>query len=126
MIKVLTAFGFTSLALAGLAAAGELRPGSGHSIRLDRFTGALYYTAEPDGYRIVATLASGAEDQPIRFVSTLERGQRMLISVPPALGEPSLDFEILRDGDTLRLTEPLSAVMPGHPDEVASRPQLRE
>ena len=126
MTKLLTAFGLTSLALASFAAAGELQPGSGHSIRLDRFTGAVYYTAEPDGYRVVATLASGAEDQPIRFLATLGPGQRMLISVPQALGEPSLDFEILRDGDTLRLTEPLSVVMHGHPDEVASRPQLRE
>jgi hypothetical protein len=51
----------------------------------------------------------------------------VLISVPQALGEPSLDFEILRDGDTLRLTEPVSAVMHGQPDEaVASRTQPRE
>ena len=126
MTKFLAAFGLTGLALASFAAAGELQPGSGHSIRLDRFTGAVYYTAEPDGYRVVATLASGAENQPIRFVSTLEPGQHMLISVPRALGEPPLDFEILRDGDTLHLTEPVSDVMDGHSDEVASRPQLGE
>jgi hypothetical protein len=126
MSKLVTAFAFSSLALTSFAAAGELRPGSGHSIRLERFTGSVYYLADPDGHRVVATLASGAEDQPIRFVSTLEPGQRMLISVPRALGKPSLGFDIQRDGDTIRLTEPSLAVTHGEPDEVASRAQLGE
>jgi hypothetical protein len=72
-----------ALCLAATAApAGELPAMAGQSIDLGQFHGIVHYTIEPDGYRVVATLASGAEDPPIRFVSTLGPGQRMLISVP--------------------------------------------
>jgi hypothetical protein len=94
------------LATTGFAAAGELAPATGHSIHLGRFTGAIYYTMEEDGYRVVATLASGPEDSPIRFVSTLGSGHRMLISVPQGVGEPSLEFEVVRYGDALLVSEP--------------------
>lgn len=109
MIRTLTAFALTGLALTGVSAAAEVAPGDGYSVRLARFGGALYYTVEPDGYRVVATLASGAEAPPIRFVATLVAGQRALISVPQRVGEPSLDFEIRRDGDVLSVGEPASA-----------------
>lgn len=97
---------FTSLAMAllsatGAAAASELAPGNGYSLQLSRFDGVVYYTAEPDGYRVIATLAAGVEAQPIRFISTLEPGQRLVISVPQALGQPSVDLTIVRDGDAL-------------------------
>ncbi len=78
--------------------------GNGHSIHLGRFDGAVYYTVEPDGYRVVATLASGADAQPIRFASTLQPGQRIVISVPQAVGQRSIDFEIVRDGDTVLMS----------------------
>jgi hypothetical protein len=77
---------------------------------LGGFHGVVYYTVEKDGYRVVATLASETEEQPIRFVSTLEAGQRMLISVPQAIGQPSVDFEILRSGEALFVGE--SALAP--------------
>ena len=85
----------------GGAAAVELAPGSGHSIHLADFNGIVYYTSEQDGYRVVATLASGPEALPIRFISTLGPGQRVVISVPGAAGKPSIDFEIVRNGDAL-------------------------
>jgi hypothetical protein len=87
--------------MSGGAAAAELAPGSGHSIHLPDFTGVIYYTIEQDGYRVVATLASGPEAPPIRFISTLGPGQRVVISVPGAAGKPSKDFEIVHDGDAL-------------------------
>lgn len=49
-------------------------------------------TVEQVGYRVVATLASGVDAQPMRFVSTLGSGQRTMISLPQAVGQPSLDF----------------------------------
>jgi hypothetical protein len=49
-------------------------PVSGYGIYLGRFTGAIYYPMEKDGYRVVATLASGPEDSPVRFVSMLGLG----------------------------------------------------
>jgi len=93
------------LATTSFAAAGELVPVSGHSIYIGDFTGIVYYTAEQDGYRVVATLASGAESTPIRFVSTLVPGQRVVISVPQGLGEPSIDVELARDGEAMRVNE---------------------
>ena len=76
-------------------------PATGHSIHLGGFTGAVYYTTEEDDYRVVATLASGPEDSPIRFV-----GHCMLISVPQGVGEPSIEFEVVRIGDALLVSEP--------------------
>jgi hypothetical protein len=89
------------LAMAGTSMAGELGPGNGHSIRLGSFNGVVYYTVEEGNFRVVATLASGAEGLPIRFISTLTMGQSVVISVPQAVDQPSIDFEILRDGDAL-------------------------
>ena len=101
------AIALTLLAATGTTAASELMPESGHSIHVGRFKGAVHYTVEQDGYRVVATLASGDVEQPIRFVSTLGPGQRMMISVPHAIGEPSADFEILRNGEALLVSEPV-------------------
>ncbi|WP_087004317.1 hypothetical protein [Rhizobium sullae] len=107
MTRGSTAFALALLATTGAAAASELAPGNGHSIHLDRFSGAVYYTVDKDGgYQVVATMASGSEVQPIRFVSTLAPGQRLIISVPQAFGQPSADFEIIRDGDVLLVQEP--------------------
>ena len=93
-----------------LATSSVLAPRSGRSIRLARFDGIVYYTIEQDGYRVVATLASGAEDLPIRFISTLGPGQRIVISVPQSADQPSVDVEILRDCDALLVSNPVSAV----------------
>jgi hypothetical protein len=106
MTRRFSACAFALLAATGGAAASELLPSSGHSIQLGSFSGAVYYTVEQDGYRVVATMASGAEQQPVRVVSTLAAGQRMMISVPQALGQPSIDFEIVRDGKALLVSDP--------------------
>ena len=98
----------TLLAMTAAATASELPPGSGHSIHLGGFNGVVYYSVEQDGYRVVATLASGAEERPIRFVSTLGPGQRLVISVPQAVGQQSVDFEILRNGEALFMSDAVS------------------
>ena len=101
-----TVIAVACLATTGFAATSELAPASGHSIDLDRFTGVVCFTVERDGYRVGATLASGAEDSPIRFVCTVAPGQRMLISVPRGVGEPSLEFEVLRNGEAMLMSDP--------------------
>ena len=106
MTRRFSAFAFALLAATGAAAASELAPKVGHSIQLGSFRGAVYYTVEQDAYRVVATMASGAEEQPIRIESSLGPGQRMTISVPQAVGRPSVDFEILRDGNALLVIDP--------------------
>jgi hypothetical protein len=101
MIERLTLTALALLTLAGTAAAAELAPGDGQSVRLGAYEGVVYYTVEPDGYRVVTTLASGADQQPVRFVSTLAPGQRLVVSVPQPGDQPPLDLEIARTSGAL-------------------------
>ena len=105
MTRCFASFAIALLSATAVTAASEVSPGNGYSIHLGRFDGGVYYTVEPDGYRVVATLASGADAQPIRFASTLQPGQRIVISVPQAVGQPSIDFEIVRDGDAVFMSD---------------------
>src|ERR1700748_3978448 len=89
-----TAFALASL---GAARADGLRPIEANSINLGDVSGVAYYTVEPDGFRVVTTLAQGEAGTPIRFVTVLAPGQRVVVSTPytaPAL-------EISRKGDEL-------------------------
>jgi len=117
MIGRWMALGVAWLAMSGTAAASELAPGDGRTLHLGSFDGTVYYTVEQDGYHVVATLAAGAEAQPIRFIATLGSGQKMTISVPQAVGEPSLDFEVVRIGETLYVGDPSPAQTVGLADE---------
>ncbi len=92
------------LALSASALAGDLKPIAAESIALGGVVGTAYYTVEPDGFRVVATLASGEDATPVRFTATLQPGQRTTISVPRASGEGPLEVEFARQGDTLRVT----------------------
>ena len=87
------------LTVAGSVHAAELEPMAGLSIELGTVLGAAYYTVEKDGYQVVATVASGADATPVRFVTTLISGQRTMLSVPRAVGESALTLEIERIGD---------------------------
>ncbi|MGK6314623.1 hypothetical protein [Neorhizobium sp. DT-125] len=93
----------------GLAAsqlhAGELSAMAGESIRLGGFHGVFYYTAENDGYRVIATMAEGEAGNPVRFSATLAEGQSATISVPGKSGEPGRSLEISRSGGKLTVTE---------------------
>ena len=109
MIRGWMALAIAWLAMSGAAAASELAPGNGRTLHLGGFDGTVYYTVEQDGYHVVATLASGAAATPIRFIATLGPGQSLMISVPQAVGEPSLDFEVTRLGETLFVGDPVSA-----------------
>jgi hypothetical protein len=102
--------------LSGGAAAGELEPLSGHSVRLANFNGVVYYTVEKDGFRVVATLSGGDKELAVRFVSTLLPSQRVIISVPQAVGEPSIDVEIARDGDEVVVKDSLVKSLPSLQD----------
>ncbi|WP_430913107.1 hypothetical protein [Methylobacterium sp. sgz302541] len=89
-----------ALSLAALTAtsATELKPLKASSIDLGTYRGSVYYTAEKDGYRVVATLApqnTGA-DQPqvVRLVTTLNADQTVTLSVPGALGANGRDTTI--------------------------------
>ncbi|WP_189502100.1 MULTISPECIES: hypothetical protein [unclassified Mesorhizobium] len=103
-----------------------MTPGNGNSIHLPGFDGVIYYTVEQAGYRVVATLASGADELPIRFISTLGQGQRIVISVPQTIGQPAIEFEILRNGDALVVSDPIAAATIDSMDEVATPAALAQ
>jgi len=125
MTARLTLFAFACVAATGVSAA-ELSPGSAQSVHLAGFEGVVYYTVEQDGYRVVATLASGAEQQPIRFISTLVSGQRVVISVPQSAGQPSIEFEILRNGGSLLVGEPIATEVTNPVEPMAVRAEVQE
>jgi hypothetical protein len=89
-----TAFTLSSL---GLAHANGLRPMEGQSVNLGDVSGVAYYTVQPDGFRVVTTLAQGEAGTPIRFVSVLAPGQRVVLSTPQQAGV----LEIIRNEDSL-------------------------
>ena len=88
------AFGIASLAAAH---ADGLRPMEGKSIHLGEISGIAYYTIERDGFHVVATLAQGEAGAPIRVVSVLAPGQRVVLSTPQQAGA----IEISRKGDSV-------------------------
>jgi len=92
----------TAAMLAATAAgAAELMPGSGHSLGLGSYTGVVYYTVEPGGYHVVATVAAGEAGMPVRFLAVLAEGQTVAISAPGKVGEAAAVVEIARIGNRL-------------------------
>jgi hypothetical protein len=89
-----TAFAFASLAAAH---ADGVRPIAARSIDLGDVSGVAYYTVERDGFHVVTTLAQGDAGTPIRVVSVLAPGQRVVLSTPQLTGA----VEISRNGDNL-------------------------
>jgi hypothetical protein len=71
------AFGIASLTAAH---AEGLRPIEGKSIDLGGISGIAYYTVERNGFHVVTTLAQGESGTPIRVVSVLAPGQRVVLS----------------------------------------------
>ena len=90
---IATAFAFASLTNAH---ADGLRPIQAKSIDLGDVSGVAYYTAEHDGLHVVTTLAEGEAGTPIRVVSVLAPGQRVVLSTPQAGA-----LEISREGDSV-------------------------
>ncbi|MCP1757290.1 hypothetical protein [Bradyrhizobium elkanii] len=88
------AFGIASMTAAN---AEGLRPLGGESIDLGGISGIAYYTVERDGFRVVATLAQGEAGTPIRVISVLAPGQRVVLSTP----RQSDAVEITRKGDSV-------------------------
>ncbi|MER2267084.1 hypothetical protein [Methylobacterium oxalidis] len=101
----------TALSLASVVAASavELKPLKANSVDLGTYRGSVYYTAEKDGYRVVATLAAqnGHSDQPqvVRLVTTLNADQTVQLSVPGSIGADGRDATIAfsRRGDVVEV-----------------------
>jgi hypothetical protein len=97
------AFAMASL---GTAHANGLRPIEAQSIHLADVSGVAYYTVEPNGFRVVTTLAQGEAGTPVRFVSVLAPGQRVVISTP--YRAPALELSRQRDELLVRKASLLS------------------
>lgn len=83
----------------GVAHADGLRPIQGQSIHLGDVSGVAYYTVEPGGFRLVATLAQGEAGTPVRIEAILASGQSVVLSTPREAGTGRNAVEISRHGD---------------------------
>ena len=96
MKSLMLASATAALLIAGSAQASELEPFAGKSIKRGNVTGTAYYTVAQDGFEVVATVASGEEQTPVRFVTTLRDGQKTILSVPREPGQSALMVEFKR------------------------------
>ena len=89
---------------AGAAQAVELKPIQAASIFLNHVNGVAYYTVEPDGFRVVATVATG-QNEPMRLTAVLTDGQKLVFSVPGPVGWPPTEVGVVGEGDRLTVTD---------------------
>ena len=89
------------------AQADALLPIESRSIDLGTVAGNAYYTVEPNGFRLVATLAQGDTGTPVRFEALLLPGQSVVLSSPHEVGIPADAVEIVRHDDQLLVNDQL-------------------
>ncbi|KQT50735.1 hypothetical protein ASG43_05505 [Aureimonas sp. Leaf454] len=99
MLKTML-FAATAFASVAAAHAEDLAPLAGRTIELADASGTIYYTKEAAGFRVVATLSGSEGAAPVRFVTTLDDGQAMTVSVPVE-GQDAREIEITRTGEVL-------------------------
>jgi hypothetical protein len=104
MIRIVAGL-VAALAASSFAQAAEMHPMQATSISLGQVTGIAYYQVVGDDFQVVATLAAGEEGTPMRFVTTLVDGQKMLLSVPQAADQAPIELEFARLGDSLSVSE---------------------
>jgi hypothetical protein len=93
---------FAATAMPSLAGAGteEVRAAEAKHLQLGEFTGVAYYTVQGEGFHVVATLAEEV-GAPVRFEGILLPGQKIVMSVPGAVGNAARTVAFLRRGDHL-------------------------
>ena len=84
-----------SAAATGARAEG-LDPATGQSIDLGTLAGTAYYTVQPDGFHVVATLADARSGAPMRVEATLATGQTVVLSTPGGRSGAPHTVEITR------------------------------
>ena len=99
---VAAALAALAAAPAGTAHAQDMQPAEGRSIDLGTLSGSAYYTVEPGGFHVVATLADRRSGDPVRLEAVLASGQRMVLSTPGGRSGAPHTVEISRqDGEVL-------------------------
>jgi hypothetical protein len=97
-LRNLTAAGLL-LAATGSVQADLLKPVQAHSIDLAGSAGTAYYTVEPDGFHLVATLAYAESVEPLRVQAMLASGQSVTFSAPGTVGTEPDTLEFSRQDD---------------------------
>jgi hypothetical protein len=105
MTKQIAMAALAVLSLVGVAAAGDLKPMHSRSIDLGTMSGIAYYTVEPEGYHVVATLTDENAVTPVRFEAVLVSGQTITLSTPREAGMPPVKVEISRVDDSVHVEE---------------------
>jgi hypothetical protein len=86
----------------GIVRADEPKPIQAQRLDLGGVAGIAYYTVEPDGFHVVATLAQFGEDGiPLRVQSVLNAGQRPEFSTPGVIGVEPATITLERQGEKL-------------------------
>ncbi|HLY56454.1 MAG TPA: hypothetical protein VKS60_12910 [Stellaceae bacterium] len=101
---------FFVLAAAGAAQAETVKPVAAQPINLGGVTGIAYYTVEPNGYRVVATLGARDEATAVRLDVTLGEGQSVVLSSPRGVGETAETVTLAREAGRIVVYEQGAAV----------------
>lgn len=110
-IRRITLAAAIALASTTLAHAETLKPIQGHEFDLGDVSGVVYYTAEPDGLHVVATLAQRDDNPvPVRMEAVLAPGQSMVISTPREVGSLPETVVISRDADAVQVRRNVKTV----------------
>lgn len=106
MTKLIAIAALAALTFGGDAAAGELKPMHSRSTDLGTMAGNAYFTVEPEGFHVVATLIVREAETPVRFEAVLVSGQTVKLSTPREVGMPPIMVEISRVADQVVIQEP--------------------
>jgi len=79
MKRVVASLTAALLVSATPALSAEVNPAHGQTIDLGGLKGVAYYTVQPEGYHVVATLA-GEDSQSVRFEANLSDGQSLVVT----------------------------------------------
>jgi len=79
------------MVVGGAALGADVAAYAGKSIALKDVRGTVYYAPHGDAFDVVVTLDS--DGHPMRVVSSLQPGQKTVLSVPGALGEAATTVE---------------------------------
>lgn len=79
MKRILASLTALALMSASPAISAEVNPAHGQTINLGALKGVAYYTVNPEGYHVVATVA-GEDSKSIRFEANLSDGQSLVVT----------------------------------------------
>lgn len=103
MTRILLLSAVAVVLVATGARADGLAPTYGETINLGTAGGTAYYTVQPDGFHVVATLVDARSSAPMRVEATLATGQTMVLSTPGGRFGPPHIVEITRQDQDVRV-----------------------